>query len=235
MDMYAKVLKRILDFLLSLAAVILLSPVYLILTVTGAAAMKGNPFFTQARPGRHEKIFRLIKFRSMTNEKGSDGKLLPDAQRLKPYGRFLRASSLDELPELFNILKGDMAIVGPRPLLVRDMVFMTSEQRRRHAVRQGLTGLAQVNGRNAMTWEQKLDYDLQYVRDISFRRDLQIVLKTVMKVLQRDGITEEGQATAMDFGDSLLHDGKISREYYQRKQAEASQLIVAAPSRSSLA
>ncbi len=233
--MYASFFKRLLDFLLALTAIVVLSPLLLLLTVLGAVIMKGNPFFTQLRPGKNERIFRLVKFRTMTCETDADGNPLPDEQRLVPYGKFLRSTSLDELPELFNILKGDMAIVGPRPLLVRDMVFMTSEQRRRHAVRQGLTGLAQVNGRNAMTWEQKLDYDLQYVRDISFRRDLQIVLKTVMKVLQRDGITEEGQATAMDFGDSLLHDGKISREYYQRKQAEASQLIVAAPSRSSLA
>jgi lipopolysaccharide/colanic/teichoic acid biosynthesis glycosyltransferase len=198
----------------------------LLLTVLGAVIMKGNPFFTQLRPGKNERIFRLVKFRTMTCETDADGNPLPDEQRLVPYGKFLRSTSLDELPELFNILKGDMAIVGPRPLLVRDMVFMTSEQRRRHAVRQGLTGLAQVNGRNAMTWEQKLDYDLQYVRDISFRRDLQIVLKTVMKVLQRDGITEEGQATAMDFGDSLLHDGKISLETYNLGQAETRKLLM---------
>ncbi len=224
--MYASFFKRVLDFLLSLCAIVILLPLLLLLTVLGTVIMKGNPFFTQLRPGKNERIFRLVKFRTMTCETDADGNPLPDEQRLVPYGKFLRSTSLDELPELFNILKGDMAIVGPRPLLVRDMVFMTSEQRRRHDVRQGLTGLAQVNGRNAMTWEQKLDYDLQYVRDITFRRDLQIVLKTVMKVLQRDGITEEGQATAMDFGDSLLHDGKISLETYNLGQAEARKLLM---------
>ncbi len=223
--MYAKFLKRLFGFLLSLGMLTVLSPLLLVLTITGAAAMKGNPFFTQARPGRHEKIFRLIKFRSMTNEKGPDGKLLPDSQRLKPYGWFLRASSLDELPELFNILKGDMAIVGPRPLLVRDMVFMTPEQRKRHTVRQGLTGLAQVSGRNAMTWEDKLDYDLRYVQNVSLMVDSFIILKTVYKVLKREGITEEGQATAMDLGDYLLASGMVHKEEYASLQKEAKHLI----------
>lgn len=199
MDMYAKVLKRILDFLLSLAAVILLSPVYLILAVTGAAAMRGNPFFTQARPGRHEKIFRLIKFRSMTNEKGPDGKLLPDAQRLKPYGRFLRASSLDELPELFNILLGQMALVGPRPLLVQYLPYYTEEEKHRHDVRPGLTGLAQVNGRNLIGWDERLRYDTEYVKHITFAGDLRIVLKTVRKVF-----THEDLAVDTDTAETYL-------------------------------
>lgn len=151
--MYAKFWKRVLDFALSLLALTVLAPVLLVLTVLGAVIMKGNPFFTQIRPGKDEKLFRLIKFRSMTCAKDSSGRLLPDEKRLAAYGRFLRASSLDELPELLNILKGDMSIVGPRPQLVRDMVFMTPEQRKRHTVRQGLTGLAQVSGRNGITWE----------------------------------------------------------------------------------
>lgn len=223
--MYQKYFKRLLDFFLSLCAIIVLLPVLLVLTIVGAIKMKGNPFFTQLRPGKKERIFRLVKFRTMTCETDADGKPLPDEQRLVPYGRFLRSTSLDELPELFNILKGDMAIVGPRPLLVRDMVFMTSEQRKRHSVRQGLTGLAQINGRNAMTWEQKLDYDIQYISNITFLGDIKIILKTVLKVIQRDGITEEGQATALDFGDYLLQGGKISRDFYQTKQDEASMLL----------
>ena len=224
--MYSGFFKRLLDFILALCAIVALSPLLLLLTLLGAIKMKGNPFFVQPRPGRHERIFRLVKFRTMTCETDAEGRLLPDEVRLTPYGRFLRSTSLDELPELFNILKGDMAIVGPRPLLVRDMVFMTPEQRERHSVRQGLTGLAQVNGRNAVTWEQKLDFDRQYLSRITFLGDLSIILKTAMKVVQREGITEEGQATAMDFGDSLLHDGKINLEEYRYGQEQARRLLV---------
>ena len=223
--MYSHYIKRPLDFLLSLCAIIALSPLLLLLTVVGAIKMKGNPFFTQLRPGKDEKIFRLIKFRTMTCETDADGNPLPDEQRLVPYGKLLRSTSLDELPELFNILKGDMAIVGPRPLLVRDMVFMTPEQRKRHTVRQGLTGLAQISGRNAITWEGKLEYDLKYIQNIDFFTDCFIILKTFYKVFRRDGITEEGKATAMDLGDYLLHDGKISKEIYKNGQDEAKQLI----------
>ena len=224
-QVYPKYLKRILDFLLSLCAIIVLSPILLLLTIVGAIKMKGNPFFTQLRPGKDEKIFRLIKFRTMTCETDANGNPLPDEQRLVPYGRFLRSTSLDELPELFNILKGDMAIVGPRPLLVRDMVFMTPEQRKRHTVRQGLTGLAQVSGRNAMTWEDKLDYDLRYVQNLSFMVDFFIILKTIYKVLKREGITEDGQATAMDLGDYLLAGGKVHKEEYASLQKEAKHII----------
>ena len=224
-QVYPKYLKRILDFLLSLCAIIALSPLLLLLTIVGAIKMKGNPFFTQLRPGKDEKIFRLVKFRTMTCETDANGNPLPDEQRLVPYGRFLRSTSLDELPELFNILKGDMAIVGPRPLLVRDMVFMTPEQRKRHTVRQGLTGLAQVSGRNAMTWEDKLDYDLRYVENMSFMTDLFIILKTVYKVLKREGITEEGQATAMDLGDYLLANGMVNKADYSALQKEAKGLV----------
>ena len=223
--MYARFWKRVLDFTLSLLALTALAPVLLVLTVLGAVIMKGNPFFTQIRPGKDEKLFRLIKFRSMTCEKDSSGRLLRDEKRLTAYGRFLRASSLDELPELINILKGDMAIVGPRPQLVRDMVFMTPEQRKRHTVRQGLTGLAQVSGRNGITWEQKIDYDLQYIKNISFLGDVKIILKTVQKVFVREGISAEGMDTAEDLGDYLLRTGGVSGGEYEEKQKEARQLL----------
>lgn len=197
--MYSKGLKRVLDFLLALAAVVILSPLYLMLAVTGAFAMKGNPFFTQARPGKREKIFRLIKFRTMTNEKGPDGKLLPDARRLNGYGRFLRASSLDELPELFNILIGQMALVGPRPLLVQYLPWYTEEEKHRHDVRPGLTGLAQVRGRNRIGWDERLAYDVEYVRHITFAGDLRIVLETFRKVF-----THEDLAVDTDTAETYL-------------------------------
>lgn len=223
--MYAKFFKRAMDFTLSLLALLVLSPILLILTAVGAVVMKGNPFFTQLRPGKDEKIFKLIKFRSMTCETDANGNLLPDEQRLTKYGELLRSTSLDELPELINILKGDMSIVGPRPQLVRDMVFMTAEERKRHSVRQGLTGLAQCSGRNNMSWEQKFAYDLQYIENITFWGDVKIILMTVGKVLKRDGITEEGMATAEDLGDYLLHKGAVGQEEYNRKQEEAKELL----------
>ena len=223
--MYARFWKRVLDFVLSLLALMVLSPVLLVLTVLGAVIMKGNPFFTQIRPGKDEKLFRLIKFRSMTCATDSSGRLLPDEKRLTAYGRFLRASSLDELPELVNILKGEMSIVGPRPQLVRDMVFMTPEQRLRHSVRQGLTGLAQVSGRNGITWEQKIGYDLQYIKNITFWGDVKIILKTVQKVFVREGISADGMDTAEDLGDYLLRTGLVSGGEYEEKQKEARQLL----------
>ena len=178
---YAKYIKRILDFSLSLCAIIVLSPILLVLTVIGAIVMKGNPFFVQERPGKNEKIFKLIKFRTMTCEKDSDGKLLPDEERLTKYGNFIRRTSLDELPELFNILKGDMAIIGPRPLLVEYLPYYTETERHRHDVRPGLSGLAQINGRNAVTWEEKFFWDLKYVGNITFFGDIKIILLTVKK------------------------------------------------------
>lgn len=223
--MYVKFFKRLLDFMLSLLALIVLSSLLLVLTIVGALVMKGNPFFTQLRPGKDEKIFRLIKFRSMTCETDADGNLLADEMRLTPYGKFLRSSSLDELPELINILKGDMSIVGPRPQLVRDMVFMTEEQRKRHTVRPGLTGLAQCNGRNALLWENKFAYDLQYIEKITLWGDICILFKTVLKVFQRDGITEDGMATAEDLGDYLLHKGAVAQTDYDAKQSEAKELM----------
>ena len=223
--MYAKYCKRVIDFTLSLCALLVLWPVLLILVIVGAIKMKGNPFFTQLRPGKNEKIFKLIKFRTMTCETDENGNLLPDEVRLTRYGKILRATSLDELPELINIFAGQMSIVGPRPQLVRDMVFMTPEQRKRHSVRPGLTGLAQCNGRNAMTWEKKFEYDLEYIQRITFLGDIKILLQTVVKVFQRDGITEEGMATAADLGDYLLSEGRVDKEVYDAKQAEAKELM----------
>ncbi len=224
--MYAKFFKRLFDFILSLAALIVLSPVLLVLTVLGAVKMKGNPFFTQLRPGKDEKIFKMIKFRSMTCETDENGIPLPDHIRLTKYGKLLRATSLDELPELINILKGDMALVGPRPQLVRDMVFMTPDQRRRHSVRPGLTGLAQVSGRNSITWEQKLQYDLTYIDSgITPWGDLRILFMTVGKVFKQEDVVRDGTASDLDFGDWLLQRGEVTMEEYDRLQQEAGKLM----------
>ena len=229
--MYAKFFKRLIDFILSVTALIVLSPVLLILTVVGAIAMKGNPFFLQPRPGKKgkdgkEKIFKLIKFRTMSNAKDKDGNLLPDDQRLGKYGAWLRSTSLDELPELANIAVGHLGICGPRPFLVRDCVFMTEEQRRRHDVRPGLTGLAQVNGRNNITWEQKIEYDLQYIDSgITFIGDMKIIFQTVGKVLKRSDTVREGTVSDMDFGDWLMMEGKVDQETYDAKQIEAKEML----------
>ena len=177
------------------------SPVLLFLTVLGAVRMKGNPFFTQDRPGWHEKIFKLVKFRTMTNEKDENGELLPDEKRLNGYGKFLRSTSLDELPELFNILKGDMAIVGPRPLLVKYLPWYTEEQHKRHDVRPGLTGYAQAHGRNAVSWDDKFSMDVWYSEHVSFKVDIEVILATVKMVLKREGISSETSATMEDFRD----------------------------------
>ena len=197
--MYAKCFKRVLDFVLSLMALLVLSPILLVLTVLGGFKMRGNPFFTQLRPGKDEKIFKLIKFRTMTCETDANGELLPDEKRLTRYGKFLRSTSLDELPELINILKGDMSIVGPRPLLVRYLQRYNDFQHRRHEARPGLTGYAQVHGRNAISWEEKFRYDVKYVDNITFWGDVKILLDTVMAVLKRDGISSETSATMEEF------------------------------------
>ena len=224
--MYPRFFKRVIDFFCALAAICVLSPLMLVLTLLGAIKMRGNPFFTQPRPGKDEKIFKLVKFRTMTNARDKNGNLLPDDVRLTRYGKFLRSTSLDELPELFNILKGDMAVIGPRPQLVRDMVFMTPEQRRRHTVRQGLSGLAQINGRNAVTWETKISFDLKYIEEITFLGDVKIIFTTLYKAfIKRSDITEENCDTATDLGDYLLASGKITREEYDRGQEEAKRLI----------
>ena len=195
---YSKYIQRALDFIISLLALTVLSPLLLVLTLVGAVKMRGNPFFVQERPGRNGRVFRLIKFRSMTNKK-KNGELLPDEERLTGYGRFLRRTSLDELPELLNILVGHMSIVGPRPLLVKYLPLYNEHQARRHEVRPGLTGWAQVNGRNSITWEQKFDYDVWYVDHLSFVLDFRIVMMTVRSVLKREGISGDNNATMAEF------------------------------------
>ena len=197
--MYKNFFKRVFDFILSLGALIVLAPVFLVLIILGWKYMKGNPFFTQDRPGKDGKIFKLIKFRSMSEEKDENGNYLPDDVRLNSYGKKLRSSSLDELPELINILKGDMAIVGPRPLLVQYLPLYNEEQRHRHDVRPGLTGLAQVNGRNLLSWADKFKYDIEYVNNITMLGDIKIILKTVKNVLSHEGITGEGSSTVEYF------------------------------------
>lgn len=216
--MYAKFLKRFFDFVLSLIAIVILSPILLILTIVGAIAMKGNPFFTQLRPGKirkktgEEKIFKLIKFRTMSNAKDKDGNLLPDKQRLNKYGRILRSTSLDELPELINILVGDMSIVGPRPLLPAYIPYYTEEERRRHSVRPGLTGLAQVNGRNAISWDKRLAYDVEYVSRITLWGDIKILFNTVYKVFKRADIQFVENKETLGFIDQ--------RKLRQKEQSE---------------
>lgn len=221
--MYRIFFKRFYDVLLSGIALLVLSPIMLLLTVIGAIKMKGNPFFYQLRPGKinkktgEEKIFKLIKFRTMTCEKDENGQLLPDEKRLTRYGKILRSTSLDELPELFNVLFGTMSLIGPRPLLVRDKVFMSDEVRKRHLVRGGITGLAQVSGRNNITWTQKFEYDLEYIEKISLWKDIKILFLTVFKVLKRSDIEREGTVSDIDYGDWLLQEGLISREEYENK------------------
>lgn len=215
--MYRKYIKRILDFTLSLIALIVLSPILLITAILVKIKLGSPIIFKQQRPGKDEKIFTLYKFRTMTDKKDEEGNLLPDEQRLTKFGKILRSTSIDELPELINILKGDMAIVGPRPQLIRDMLFMTDEQRKRHDVRQGLTGLAQINGRNNLTWEEKIEYDLEYIKNITFINDVKIIFKTIGKVFKREDIETEGMETAEDLCDYLLRTGKITEKEYKEK------------------
>lgn len=224
---YARYIKRLLDVLLSGCALIVLSPVLLVTAALVKRKLGSPVIFCQERPGRDEKIFKMYKFRSMTDERDENGELLPDEMRLTGFGRLLRSTSLDELPELWNIFKGDMSIVGPRPQLVRDMVFMTPEQRRRHTVMPGLTGLAQVSGRNAISWEDKLAADLRYIRRITFWGDVKIVLLTVKKVFCREDISAEGMDTAEDLGDYLLRTGRVDQTQYQELQAAGRELLSA--------
>ena len=197
--MYSVFFKRLLDFVLAFVALAVLSPVFVLLIVLGSIMMKGNPFFVQKRPGKDEKIFNLVKFRTMSNARDSDGNLLPDDKRLNCYGEFLRKTSLDELPELINIFIGDMSIVGPRPLLVKYLSLYNAEQRKRHNVRPGLTGNAQVNGRNAISWEERFKLDVEYVNNITFWNDVRIILATIVTVLKREGISSETSATMEEF------------------------------------
>lgn len=222
--MYVRYIKRCLDFLLALVALTALSPFLLVVTLVSTVKLQGNPFFLQIRPGKDEKLFKMIKFRSMTNERDENGELLPDEQRLTSYGHALRATSVDELPELVNILLGQMSFVGPRPQLVRDMVFMTTEERRRHTVRPGLTGLAQVSGRNALRWENKLALDLKYISDISFRTDVKLLFRTA-KIIFFGGESSDETEVTDDYGDYLLQQGRITEAEYRQKREQAKELL----------
>ena len=209
---YEKYFKRLLDIVCSLAAIIVFSWLYIILIILGAIFMRGNPFFTQERPGKDEKIFKLIKFRSMDNRKDKNGNLLPDEVRLNKYGQFLRKTSLDELPEAFNILKGDMSIIGPRPLLVSYLPWYTEEEKQRHDVRPGLSGLAQVNGRNSVTWEEKFSWDLKYVDRITFLGDVKITLDTVKKeFIKVEGVELNHEGNLANIRKKAVEEASVSK------------------------
>lgn len=212
--MYAKFFKRAIDFILSLCALIVLFPLLVILTIIGAICMKGNPFFVQKRPGKNERIISLLKFRTMTNEKDKDGKLLPDEIRLVSYGKFLRSTSLDELPSLINILIGDLSIIGPRPLLIEYLPWYTETEKHRHDVRPGLTGWAQVNGRNTVNWDRRFELDVEYVNNISFRFDLKIFLMTIQKVIKRSDIAEDTRIVEGNFADIRKKKVKIEKKEF---------------------
>ncbi len=222
---YRRYVKRIIDILLSALVLLILSPFFLLLTILVRIKLGSPVIFKQKRPGLNEKIFTMLKFRTMSDERDSDGNLLPDELRLTRFGKILRSTSLDELPELLNILKGDMSFVGPRPQLIKDLLFMTSEQRERHTVLPGLSGWAQINGRNSITWEEKLNYDLIYLKNITFRSDLKIILLTIIKAIQRKDISADGMETAEDLGDYLLRTNIISEDEYKLKINEISSKI----------
>ena len=225
MGFYEKHIKRLLDIVCSFLFIIVFSWLYIIIAVLVRFKLGKPVLFKQPRPGvvrnGKETIFDMYKFRSMTDERDENGDLLPDDKRLPPFGATLRSTSLDELPEVFCILKGTMSVIGPRPQLVRDMVFMSDTQRMRHTAKPGLTGLAQVKGRNAITWEDKLDWDLKYIEKVSFIGDVKILFQTVAAVFKRSGITDGENATALDYGDALLKAGQISQSEYDVGQARA--------------
>ena len=223
---YERWFKRPVDIFCALAAMIVFCWLYAIVAILVRMKLGSPVLFRQPRPGKDEKIFELCKFRTMTDERDEAGNLLPDDVRLTKFGKFLRSTSLDELPEAWNILKGDMSVIGPRPQLVRDMVFMTPEQRKRHSVAPGLSGLAQVRGRNAISWEGKLATDLEYVEKVTFWGDLKIVLQTVVKFVKREDISAEGMETAEDLGDYLLRTGQVEQAEYDRLQQQAKDLLV---------
>ena len=238
---YEKYIKRFLDILCSSAAIIVFCWLYAIIAILVRVKLGKPILFKQPRPGMidskigRERIFNMYKFRTMTDDRGANGELLPDEVRLTKFGRMLRATSLDELPEAFNILKGDMSVIGPRPQLVRDMVFMTQEQRQRHSVRPGLSGLAQTRGRNAISWDGKLETDLEYIQKVTFLGDVKIVIDTVKQVFfGQKGLAGSGESEVSDvdeveitddFGDYLLKSGRVSREEYEEKQEEARELL----------
>jgi len=224
--MYKKFFKRLIDILCALAALIVFSWLYIIVAILVRVNLGSPVIFKQPRPGKDCKIFKLYKFRTMTDERDENGKLLPDDVRLTKFGRFLRSTSLDELPEAINILKGDMSVVGPRPQLVRDMVFFSDEQMKRQSVTPGLTGLAQISGRNGITWEEKINFDLEYIKNITFFGDCKIIFLTVWKAfVKSEGVSQEGMDTAEDFGDYLLRCGAVTKEEYDIKQKESLELI----------
>lgn len=232
MGLYEKYIKRLLDIICSVLAIVVFGWLYAIVAVIVRIKMGSPILFKQPRPGLidpktgKERIFNMYKFRTMTDERDENGELLPDDKRLPPFGAWLRKTSLDELPEAFSILKGDMSVIGPRPQLVRDMVFMTDEQRMRHTAKPGLSGLAQVKGRNAITWEDKLEWDLKYLEKISFWGDLKLVFETVKTAfIKAEGITDGENATALDYGDALLKAGKVSQSKYDALHAHANNLI----------
>jgi lipopolysaccharide/colanic/teichoic acid biosynthesis glycosyltransferase len=229
---YEKYVKRLFDIVCSLSAIIVFSWLYIIVAVLVRIKLGSPVLFKQPRPGMvdqktgKEKIFYMYKFRTMSDARDENGEFLPDEVRLGKFGKILRATSLDELPEAFNILKGDMSVIGPRPQLVRDMVFMTDEQRMRHTAKPGLSGLAQVNGRNDISWEEKINWDLKYIEKVSFLGDVKIIFMTVFKAfVKQEGITDGDMATAYDYGDWLLKIGEVSQEEYEEKQNEARSLL----------
>lgn len=229
--MYQHFFKRFFDIVCALLALIVFCWLYAIIAILVRVKLGSPVLFKQIRPGMkdkngQEKLFKLYKFRTMTDEKDEKGNLLPDEIRLTKFGAWLRSTSLDELPEAINILKGDMSVIGPRPQLVRDMVFMTKKQRERHNVRPGLSGLAQVRGRNAISWEGKLATDLEYIKKITFIGDLRIVFQTVGKFLKREDVVRDGTVSDMDYGDVLLKEGKVDKGFYIEKQKEADELLM---------
>lgn len=232
MGFYEKYVKRLLDIICSIVIFILFGWLYIIIAIFVRIKLGSPILFMQPRPGLidyktgKEHIFKMYKFRTMTDERDKEGNLFPDEVRLTKFGAWLRSTSLDELPEIFNILNGTMTLIGPRPQLVRDMVFMTKKQRMRHTAKPGLSGLAQINGRNAIPWDEKLEYDLDYIKNVSFIGDIKIIFKTIIKAfIKQEGITEEGNVTAADYGDYLLLNNRITMEMYNAKQAEAKELL----------
>ena len=223
--MYRHFFKRTLDILFAILALLFLCLIYLVLIILVRIKLGGPVLFKQVRPGKNGKLFKLYKFRSMSNKTDENGNLLPDEKRLTNFGKKLRASSLDELPEIINILKGDMSFIGPRPQLVKDFVFFDEEVMKRQSVRPGLSGLAQVNGRNNISWEKKFEYDLQYVKKVTFLKDCVIFFKTIGKVFKRSDIDKDGFATDEDFGDYLLRTNKIKADYYNQQVLYAKELV----------
>ena len=225
---YALFFKRFLDFLISLVGILVLSPVFIIVYICSLIFLHGNPIFKQYRPGKNNKIFAMYKFRSMTNKKDENGNLLPDKDRITTYGKILRKTSLDEIPQLFNILFGSMSIVGPRPRMVEECVFLDETQQTRFQVRPGITGWAQVNGRNSITFDQVVEYDKEYVENLTLKMDTKIFFKTIAYVFKRKGINKEGTVSNEFHGDYLLRTGQIEKEFYDEKLLYAKQLIAQA-------